>query len=425
MKEDFLHYVWKFQKFATRHLETVSGQQIAVQNPGHHNLNSGPDFLHAQVRIDGQLWAGNVEIHLKSSDWYAHQHQNDPAFDSVLLHIVWEHDVEVVRKNDSVIPVLQLKTFVRPNAVRKYQQLLYKKDAWINCEANFATVSDFVLENWLERLYLERLQQKSEQILLKVAGTKNHWEAVLFQILCKNFGLKVNGASFTSVANAIPFSVVQKCRNSLHSMEALLLGQAGLLDGAATDTYVQGLREAHRYLVHKHNLTGGAAIAPRFFRLRPANFPTIRLAQIAALYATNDHLFSKIIAANTKEELYGLFDVKASGYWDTHYNFGVVSARSSKRLTRKFIDLLAINTLIPIKFCYASQQNSDVLEQLLALARTISAEKNTIITHFNTLRPTATNAMESQGLLQLKNNYCDANYCLRCAVGNSILNTEG
>lgn len=422
MKEDFLHYVWKFQKFSTSRLQTMAGQALSVLKPGIHNMNSGPDFFNAQLQIDGQSWAGNVEIHVKSSDWYAHGHEKDSAYDSVILHVVWLHDVEVLRASGQAIPVLQLQGFVEAMAVTNYKKLLAKGNKWINCEPYFASIDTFTLHNWLEKMYVERLELKSTFVFEQLVQYHNHWEAVLFQFLFKSFGLKVNGASFLSIATSIPFSVVAKCRNTPHRLEALFYGQAGLLTTELQDEYSQNLLKEYNYLRHKFKISNQAVITPSFFRLRPPNFPTLRLSQLAALYSQHTHLFSSIITATSKEEFYSLFDVKASAYWDTHYNFGVPSAKRVKKLTKKFIDLLLINTVLPIKFCYAVQQGRDRIEDLLQLARSISEEENTVIKKFNTLRRVATQALESQALLQLKEHYCDRNRCLDCGIGNKILN---
>tara|TARA_R100000935_G_scaffold1847_3_gene5553 strand:- start:9073 stop:10347 length:1275 start_codon:yes stop_codon:yes gene_type:complete len=422
MKEDFLHYVWKYQKLCTSKLHTVTGDEVVVIHPGQHNFNSGPDFFNAQVKINDQLWAGNVELHLKSSDWYAHGHETNIAYDSIILHVVWEHDSDVFNKNQETYDTLQLKNYVKKAALKSYDTLFSTEQKWINCESQFHTVHGFVLENWLERLYFERLEQKSEQILQQLAQNNNHWEALLFQMLAKNFGLKVNGESFFSIASSVDFSIVQKCRTNVFDLEALLFGQAGLLEKEPTDEYFKILQLKYTYLTHKFQLDNTSVIAPKFFRLRPPNFPTLRLSQLAALYTEKEHLFSTVLESKTKEEFYEIFHAKATPYWNTHFNFGVPASKRGKTLTKNFIDLLLINTVIPIKFCYAQSQNKDISEELIQLAASVSKEENTIVHGFNTLRPSAHNAMDSQALIQLKNKYCDLKKCLDCAVGNSLLN---
>jgi Protein of unknown function (DUF2851) len=421
MKEDFLHYVWKYQKLSTTNLRTVSGDEVLVVHPGQHNFNSGPDFFNARLKINGQLWAGNVELHISSSDWYAHQHEKDTAYDNIILHVVWEHDTEVFNKKQEPLDTLELINYIDKAALESYRALFSNEQKWIYCEKYFHTVENFIVENWFERLYFERLQDKSEQIIRQLATNNNHWEAILFQMLGKNFGLKVNGESFFSIATSVDFNIVQKSRGVL-DLEALLMGQAGFLESESADAYYKTLQEKYKYLSHKFQLKNDAVISPKFFRLRPPNFPTIRLSQLATLYSERKQLFSAIISSKTKEEYYKLFAIKASSYWDSHFNFGVSSSKRSKILTKKFIDLLLINTIIPVKFCYARHQGRDISEEVVQLAASISKEENTIVKRFNELRPVVENAMDSQAVIQLKINYCNLKRCLDCAVGNSLLN---
>ncbi|MEH6766017.1 MAG: DUF2851 family protein [Aequorivita antarctica] len=424
MKEDFLHYVWKFQKFDVGSFYTSNNENLHIKNQGSHNLNSGPDFFNAQIELNNQLWAGNVEIHIKSSDWYTHGHEADAAYDNVILHVVWEHDAEIYRKDGSVIPTFTVKKYIPKPTLEQYQKLFSKEKKWINCENDFDAVSDFTIENWLERLYFERLQKKEKILLKELKDTQNHWESLLFRMLCKNFGLKVNGDSFFSIAKSIDFSVVKKCSQERQDLEALLMGQAGLLEGETEDWYFKTLKTNYGYLKHKFQLQNEDVISPKFFRLRPPNFPTVRLAQFTMLYFEQENLFSKVIAAQDANELYELFRVNGSEYWDTHYNFGIGSLERKKRITKSFVDLLIINTIIPLKFCYAVQQGRDISEEILKLASDISSEENTIVKKFNSCREISKSAYQSQALLQLKNEYCDTNRCLHCAIGNSIISSE-
>jgi len=421
MKEDFLHYVWKFQKFSTRVLKSTEGQRLEILHPGQHNFNSGPDFFNAQLRINNQLWAGNVEIHIMSSHWYEHGHEKDSNYDSVILHVVWKHDVEVHRANNATIPTFELKDVIEKAVLDNYRNLFSKKQRWINCENDITSVDRFVLKNWLENIYIERLQQKSESLLCELESLKNHWEALLFILLCKNFGLNINGEAFLSLAKSMDFSVVQKCRHSFLEMEALLFGQAGLLNNDIEDGYFIKLQKTYAFSNYKYGLDNEQVIAPKFFRLRPSNFPTLRLSQLACLYTSRSNLFSEVISANDKENLYQIFDLTASSYWDTHFNFGIASSHRKKKLTKKFIDLLLINTVIPLKFCYASFNGKDNAQAIMELAATIQTEENSVVQKFNKLVPIAANALESQALLQLKNNYCNVKRCLDCAVGNVLL----
>ncbi len=421
MKEDFLHYVWKYQKFELTDFWTVNKEPLFIVHQGSHNLDSGPDFFNAQIEIDGQLWAGNVEIHIKSSDWYAHTHELDPAYDNVILHVVWEHDAEIFRKDGSAIPTFILKQHVSKDTLARYQSLFAKQKKWINCENDFAKVDSFVMDNWLERLYFERLQNKQTLLLEELRNTQNHWESLLFRMLCKNFGLKVNGESFFSIAKSVDFSIIKKCSQEPRNLEALLMGQAGLLDSEKEDWYFKMLKDNYTYLKHKYSLRNDNVIIPKFFRLRPPNFPTVRLAQLAALYSEKDKLFSHIIELREIDGFYSLFRVCAGDYWKKHYNFGISSLERKKRITKNLIDLLVINTVLPIKFCYAMKQGRDVTEEILQIASKIPSEGNTIVKKFNSLKQVSKNAYQSQALLQLKSEYCEKNRCLQCAIGNFII----
>ena len=421
MKEDFLHYVWKYQKFNSKGLRTENGESITVIDVGKHNTNSGPDFFNALLAIGNQVWAGNVEIHSFSSDWYVHQHERDPAYDTVILHVVWVYDAEVFRKNNTAIPTLVLKSMVPEGILSSYHHLFSKKQKWIPCENELSEQDDFMLNKWLERLFIERLEHKTIQIELELKSLNNHWEALLFRLLCKSFGLKVNGASFLSVAQSIDFSIVQKCQGRQDNMESLLLGQAGLLDGNKADGYYNFLQKKYCYLRRKYGLNNESVIAAKYFRLRPVNFPTIRLSQFATLYTTKKQLFSDIISLKGLEDYYLFFNIGASSYWDTHFNFGVTTCRRRKVLSKKFVDLLLMNTIIPMKFCYANKMGIDVLEELIQLATQIHREENSIVKKFNDLKPIVFFAYQSQAILELKTNYCDKRRCADCAIGNAIL----
>lgn len=424
MKEDFLHYVWKFQKFDGINFLTSNNEKLHIKNQGFHNLDSGPDFFNAQIDLDGQLWAGNVEIHIKSSDWYAHHHESDTAYDNVILHVVWQHDSEIFRKDGSVIPTFVINSRVSKTTLEQYLRLFSKQKKWINCENDFSSIDSFIMENWLERLYFERLERKETILKEELADSGNHWEALLFRMLCKNFGLKVNGASFLSIAKSVDFSIVAKCSHEAQELEALLMGQAGLLDDEGQDWYFKKLASSYQYLKHKYSLSNDTTIAPKFFRLRPPNFPTLRLAQLAMLYSKQNTLFSQIIAIDSTKGFYELFDICANDYWDTHYNFGISSLKRKKRITKKFVNLLIINTLLPIKFCYARQHGQDVSDNILKIAMEIPSEENNIVKKFNSLKQVSKNSYQSQALLELKNEYCDKNRCLQCAVGNAILGSK-
>jgi hypothetical protein len=422
MQEDFIHYIWKHKKFQTHNLFTTNHETVLVRDVGQHNLNSGPDFFNAQLKIGEQLWAGNVEIHIKSSDWFLHNHEQDKAYDNVILHVVWEHDTEVFRKDNTPIPTLQIKDFTEATILNNYEKLFSKQNKWINCEHDFAEVDDFLLKNWLERLYFERLENKSIIIEALLKDSKNDWEAVLFKMLAKNFGLKVNRDSFLSLAQSIDFSVIRKTQSNQQTLEALLFGQAGLLEEDIQDAYYLSLIKEYQFLKQKFKLENTQVLPLQFFRLRPPNFPTIRLSQLASLYHEYQNLFSKIIETDSLEGFYELFKVSTSKFWKTHYTFQKESKSSSKILTKSFIDLLLINTIIPIKFCYAKQKGEAIDDNIIKLGNAIHSEKNSIITAYNNLKKVSNSVLDSQALIQLKTEYCDKNNCLKCTVGNALLN---
>lgn len=424
MREDFLHYLWKYKKFHWQKAKVADGENLVLIDTGRHNQNeSGPDFFNAKLKIGEQLWAGNVEIHLRSSDWYFHQHETDPAYDNVILHVVWENDVEVYRKNNSPIPTLELKELTEKNTLDAYQTLLESPSPkWINCENDFSSFDDFSVDNWLERIYLERLGEKSEKLLALLEKSNNDWEAVLFGMLAKNFGLNVNGEAFLSIAESIPFSVIRKIAHDRTQLEALFFGQAGMLSKNIQEAYFQKLRTEYAYQKNKFKLDNKNVLPVKYFRLRPDNFPSIRLAQLAGLYASHKHLFSKMIKTKSIKGLRTIFQTGVSEFWQSHYTFEKISRKRGKKLTPGFVDLLIINTVVPLMFCYGRFTGSLDPERLFALMRKIEPEKNNIVSKFNSLRKqTAKNALDSQALLQLKKYYCEQNRCLHCGLGIKLL----
>lgn len=420
MKEDFLHYIWKHKKFKNTNLKTTNGELVEILNLGQHNHNTGPDFFNAQVQIAEQLWAGNLEIHIKSSDWYIHNHETDSNYDNVILHVVWEHDIEIFRKDNSEIPTLELKHCVNEDLIQNYQKLM-QSQSWINCETDFASVDDFLLYNWLERLYVERLERKSNSIQLLLQNSNNDWEAVLYKMMTKNFGLKVNGESFFSLSNSFEFSILRKLQKDVTNIEALFFGQADLLSEDNLDTYYLDLQKRYSFLKQKFGLNNQGVMPLQFFRLRPPNFPTIRLSQLASLYSKQSSLFSKVIDYHTKEDFYKLFKIETSLFWETHYTFSKVSKPSKKKLTKAFIDLVIINTIIPIKFSYAKANGKQIETVVFDLIKSLKLESNRITSAFLKLKPIEKNALTSQSLIQLKTEYCSKNKCLQCAVGSSLI----
>ena len=423
MKEDFLHYLWKFKKFNTLNLKTSNGEEIIIISVGQYLELAGPDFFNAQITIDNQKWAGNVEIHLKSSDWYVHQHERDSGYENVILHVVWENDNAIFRSDNTEIPVLELKNYVERETVLNYQSLLSPK-SWIFCEKQIKDVDDFVLKNWQERLFFERLERKSQPIFDLLEKTSQDWEAVLFLLLAKNFGLNTNGEIFMKIAHSIPFSVIRKESFEVENLEALLFGTEGLLDLEKEDNYYKDLKFRYFYLLHKYQIDKTFVEPVQFFKHRPDNFPTIRLSQLANLYHTHQNLFSKISTVISLNSIYEVFQITASNYWQNHYQFDKESQKKKKMLYKSFIDLIVINTIIPLQFAYAKSIGKEASEDLILLLNEVTSEKNAIIDKFTSFGIKPKNAFESQSLLQLKNDYCNKSKCLECAVGIELLKSS-
>lgn len=421
MKENLLHFIWKLKLFSSKKIRTTKGEIIEIISVGTKNLNSGPDFLNAKIRINKQLWVGNVEIHINSADWYVHNHETDENYDSIILHVVWEHIVEIFRKTNHPIATLELKKYVLKNLLINHEKLLGTTKNWINCENSIHTIDSFVFKHWIDRLYFERLEDKSILIQQVLAKTNNNWEATLFVLLAKNFGLKVNGDSFMNFASSFDFSIVRKISPNPEQLEALFFGQAGLLSNNFESAYFKELKTSYEYLKIKFKLTSISNGQVQFFRLRPANFPTIRLSQLTLLYSTYQNLFSKVIETTEIDGFYDLLTSSTSSFWETHYTFETVTKRRVKKLTKSFIDLLLINTIIPLKFMHLKSFGKSDFSSVITIVNQIKPEKNVIIEKFKELKINSTNAFETQALLQLKNNYCDKKRCLNCFIGKELL----
>ncbi len=424
MHEDFLHHIWKYQKIDTSNpLKTSLNQELLILDSGQHNTsNSGPDFFNAKVKIDAQVWAGTIEIHIKSSDWYAHQHEKDKNYDNVILHVVWEDDVEVFRTHQQPLPCLELKSIVNQHTLENYNALLGLPSKRINCEKHFIEFDDFTIENWLERLYIERLEEKTSLISYLLKQNNSNWEDVLFKLLCKNFGLNKNGESFLDIATQIGYKVISKHQHSILDLESIFLGTGNFLDINSDDHYVLKLKSNYQYLKHKYQLKP-SNFKPDFFRLRPDNFPTLRLAQLSKIYNKTPQLFQKLISATSKTEIYEIFKIELSEFWTTHYSLTKKSTPKKKGISQSFIDLLIINTIIPIKFQYQKQIGEMDFESMFAILYELKPEQNSKVNIFENLRPnTNASAFHSQALLHLKSEYCNKNYCLKCHLGRKLIN---
>jgi hypothetical protein len=421
MTEDLLHHIWKFRLFDNKELVTQSGEPVEVLSPGIHNTNSGPDFFNARMRVAGTEWAGNVEIHINSSDWKRHNHQHDQAYDNVILHVVYNADEVIYRSDGTVIPAISLKDRVPLPVIEKYEGLRMSSDR-IPCGEQSKKVSPLTRDAWLSRLAVERLERKSASITDKLKQSRNDWGEAFYRQLARNFGFKINSVPFEMVAASLPSLILAKHKSSLHQLEALLFGQAGMLEDYFADHYPRQLQNEYSFLRSKHKLAPIPAHLWKLMRLRPSNFPAVRLSQFAALVYRSSHLFSQVIEADSAGQLQKLFDVEASGYWDTHYTFDKTSPATKKRLGRSSIDNIIINTIVPFLFVYGKQAGDDrYVEKALKLLDETEGEQNAAIRAWERLGMPVNTAAQTQALLQLRSEYCERKRCLECSIGNKLL----
>ncbi|MDH3381632.1 MAG: DUF2851 family protein [Flavobacteriaceae bacterium] len=421
MNEKVLHFIWKYQLFSGKQLETSQKELVAINIAGLPNENAGPDFTNASIKIGNQLWVGNIEIHLKSSDWYLHNHHVDDNYKSVILHVVWEYDREVYNHSQQIIPTLELSKFINLDFLKKYSEFNLSNPKWILCENELKNISKFTLHNYLDVLFLERLERKNIEIDNYLKDTKNDWEAVLFILLCKNFGVKINSEAFFQLAQSVAYQIIRKERNNLFTLEALFYGQAGFLNEIIEDAYYIKLQKEYQYLQNKYKLQSISSSVFHFFRLRPLNFPTIRMAQLSGLIYQHKSLFSVLLDCKTKVECYEIFKIQTSSYWNSHYTFQKESKFIKKTISKGFVDNLIINTIMPLKFAYYNKQKMDYNDSLMDLMKSLKPESNSIIKKFTDFGISSDNALVSQSLIQLKNEYCNYKRCLECRIGNEIL----
>lgn len=416
MNEKLLQYIWQFQCFQQYEIFTQNGEPLRIIHPGTHNCNQGPDFLDAKIQTGDTVWAGNIELHVRSSDWMSHQHDGDANYKNIILHVVWQDDLVIHQP----FPVLELMNKVPKLLLDKYSNLM-QSPVFIPCEKNIHQVEILVFNKWKERLLVERLVEKSRFILDMLAENNNHWEETFWWSLAKSFGGPINGEAFEKTARTIPLNVLAKHKNQVQQIEALLLGQANLLTGDFKDEYSNMLQNEYRYLQKKYQLQP-AGIPLHFLRMRPSGFPTVRLAQLAMLVTQSKHLFSKIIAADSVKAVLRLLDVTANDYWHYRYVPDEPSAFKKKNLGRQMASGIVINTIVPVLFAYGMYLDENKYKlRALEWLETLGAEQNNITMGFARLGITVKTAFDSQSLLQLKNQYCSKKSCLNCAVGNSIL----
>lgn len=428
MKEAFVQYVWDKQLFVTRSFRTEQNHAIEVIHSGQWSTLAGPDFFNAKLRIDEQVWAGNVEVHLCSSDWYRHNHEKDPRYDNVILHVVWEYDTPVFNSKGAEIPTLVVAKYIQAEIVSRCEQLFAPK-ATINCQTLLKdAVSPIVWQKWKETLYIERLENKTKAIEKLLTETAYNWNQVLFCFIAKSFGLNTNGDSFFELAKALPLQIVLKEGGELINIEALLFGMAGFLKGEEqeiVDMYYWNLVKRWTFYRHKYQLQERNNGEIHFFKLRPTNFPTIRLAQLASWLYHQKYRFNEVLDARDLSTLANLLHAEVSVYWEKHYTFKKESKRTSKKLTPAFQELLILNTIIPMQYAWASHKgNLEEAESSMEMSMQLKAESNHIITLFKQEGVKIEHAFDSQAILQLKKQYCTVNKCLSCAIGKAILNKK-
>ena len=429
MREEFLYYIWE-NRLTDKDLKATEGEIVDIVATGYRNTNSGPDFLEARIQIGDKLWAGHVEIHVKSSDWNRHGHQTDKAYKNVILHVVYENDIQV-----NEIPTLELKGHFDESLFTQYQKLISSKN-WIPCEKSIAKVPVFTRLSWFDRMAVERLESKSESVTKILNANQFDWEDALYKLLMRYFGLKVNNEAFETLANLLPFKTLLKHADNLVQVEAMLMGCAGFLDDDFTEDYPLLLKREFAVMRAKFNLLTMPAERWRFMRMRPSSFPTIRLAQMAQLIHKNGCLFSKIREAKNGDEVKALFDVKASEYWETHWRFETRlpnppdplkrgshgSRKTPKHLGDTTADVLIINAVAPLLFCYGKLHKDESLcDTAMQFLEETEAEDNAIIRHFAQCSIKAENAMQSQALLHLYSYFCKRKRCLECRIGNVLL----
>ncbi len=416
MTERLLQFIWQFQYYNKNSLTTAEGEVLHVLHAGMHNTNQGPDFIGAKIKIGDTIWAGSIELHINSSHWKNHKHSTDKNYKNVVLHAVWQHDVDLKLPFQTLV----MQDRVPKLLLEKYTALM-NAGSFIPCEKSIATVSKLTLAAWKQRMMVERLQQKTQLVFEYLQQNNNHWEETFWWMLAKNFGVKVNNVAFEKIAQSIPITVLAKHKNQIHQIEGLLFGQAGLLQADFKEDYPQLLKREYQLYKAKYNLK--KVEAPLYFlRMRPANFPTVRLAQLAMLVHTSLHLFTKIKESESVKEIKDMLSVTANDYWHYHYVLDEPTAYKKKNLGNQMMENIMINTIAVMLFAYGQYHSENKYkDKALRWLEQLPQEKNTITNGFVKLGVTCKTAFDSQALIQLKNNYCNKKKCLDCAVGNNLL----
>jgi len=421
MKEELLHYIWRHQQYDNQHLFTTAGEVLQIINPGNYNHDAGPDFLEGQVQIGTARWHGHIELHLHASDWLKHGHAEDPAYQNVILHVVLQEDVVIKLTDSSRIPCLELQNRIDPAMLKTYRKL-YAQPTKIPCQGLLSQVPLLARQWWLDRLCMERLEARTLRIAARLGQNRGDWEKTFYECLAGGFGLRVNRESFEQVAERTPLQTLLRHRQQLFQLEAMLFGQAGLLQGTFEDAYPNSLREEYQFLQNKYQLRPVSGFPWKFSRMRPASFPTVRLAQFAMLLHQSDHLFSKALVADTVSDISHMLDVQVSGYWATHYQFDQLGKACAKRLGKQALHQIVINVLVPFLIHYGKVRAQEgVIERARRLLEEIPPEQNKIIRDWARLNFTPEHAGDSQAMLQLRKEYCQKHRCTECGIGRYLL----
>ena len=419
MTERLLQFIWQFQYFNKIDLGTSNSEKLVIVHPGQLNRNQGPDFLEARIRIRDQLWVGSVELHMESSGWQKHSHHLDTNYTNVILHVVWTDDDETL--SDS-IPTLILNGRVQGILLQQYETWM-KSSSFIPCGNGIAGIEELLLSGWKQRLVAERLDRKSAAAKEMLEFNHIHWEQTFWWMLAKNMGQQVNAEAFEEIMRSIPYPVLMKHRKSVHQIECLLLGQAGLLEGNISDHYALMLKKEFDFYKAKYGLRQ-INIPVHFLRMRPAAFPTIRLAQLAMIIHNSEQLFSTILVAPDLKKIKSLFEVTANDYWHCHFMIGEVSVQQPKALGANMISSIIVNTVVPLLFTYGNYHGDEsVKARAIDMLELTREETNFTVRGFNRLGIKNKNAHDSQALLELKSQYCDSRRCLDCAIGYALLNS--
>lgn len=420
--EDFLHYVWQFRSFDYNELKTSAGENLEIINTGLLNRNAGPDFNHAKIKIGDTLWAGNVEIHLKSSDWLKHNHQTDQSYENVILHVVYEHDTEIKRIDGTVLPVLELKSRIKQELINKYENLFLTLTDF-PCAAQIKQVDRLIVDSFLSRTLVARFEEKTHAVNETLNELKGDWDETFYRFMARNFGFKVNALPFELLVKAVPQSIYAKHKDNPIQIEALVFGAAGFLKDKFTEAYPQKLKTEFEFLQKKYRIKPLEASIWKFMRMRPQNFPTIRLAQFAALILKSNHLFSKIIEIKKVADLHTLFDaLPVNDYWKTHYHFKKEAVGVKTQIGKTSVDNILLNTVALFLFAYGKYTDTQFYQsRAIKLLESLPAEDNAITGKFMSAGVQIESAFASQGILQLKKQYCDQKKCLTCGIGIKIL----